>query len=208
MSSKNLSRDQKRKAKLAERDKRSRPLEVFTPYSGRKYQVGRWTPVVFATEQAIHDVILESKRELLNSHVQKALVLLIDHLRNGGPPGMGDAEATVPYSTGDAAECVFFNVRKAWRTLADDGQVVAAADFIGIARTLLYSIEAHASNTSRPGGYVRFLEDFIPQASQTQTILCSPAISAEEAIRVMRSAEKVGHLAEGYAMVGDILVLK
>ncbi len=205
---KNLSRDQKRKAKLAERDQRSRELEVFTPYSGRKYHAGSWSPVVFATEQAIHDVILESKRELINSHVQKALVLLIDHLRNGGPPGIGDEEEIVPYSTGHAAESVFFNVREAWRTLADNGQVVAVSDFIGIARTLLHSIEAHARNTSRPGGYVRFLEGFIPQASQTQTILCSPAISAEEAVRVMRSAEEVGYLEVGYAMEDGILVLK
>ena len=208
MSSKHLSRDQKRKAKLAERDKRSRELEVFNPYSGRKYQGGSWSPVVFATESAIHDMILVSRRELTNSHVQKALVLLIDHLRNGGPPGIGDEEAVVPYSTGHAAECVFFNVRQAWRTLADDGVVVAVSDFIGIARTLLYSIEAHGHNTSRPGGYVRFLEGFIPQACQTQTILCSPSISAEEAIRIMSSAEENGYLEDGYAMQDGILVLK
>ena len=200
MSSKHLSRDQKRKAKLAERDKRSRELEVFTPYSGRKYQADSWTPIVFATERAIHEVILESHRELMNSHVQKALMLLIDHLRNGGPPGIGDAEVPVRYMTGHAAECVFFSVRKAWRTLADNGEIVAAADFIGIARTLLYSIEAHGHNTSRPGGYVRFLEGFIPQASQT--IVSSNTLSTEEAVRLMESAEV------GVSLNDGILILK
>ena len=159
---KNPSRDQKRKAKLAKRDNRARELEVFTSYSGHKYQSDHWTPVMFATERPIYDVIVESKRALTNAQVRRALDLLIDHLRRGGPPGIGDGEPTVPYSASNAAECVFDNIRRSWRRMFDEGRVVGATDLIGIARTLLYSIEAHGHNTGQARGYVAFLEGFLP----------------------------------------------
>ncbi len=186
---KNLSRDQKRKAKLAERDKRSRELDVFTPYSGRKYQADCWTPVVFVTERAIHDVILESNRELTNSHVRRALELLIDHLRRGGPPGIGDGEEVVPFSAGHAAECVFYNVRKAWRAMADSGRIVPATDLIGIARTLLFSLEARGHHTGQSRGYVAFLEEFIPQCIREHAAATN-SISVDDAIRLDRSTDE------------------
>ena len=156
---KNLSRDQKRKVQLAEKTKRSREMEIFTPYEGNRYRANIWIPAVMATELGIYAVIRESKRGLTNTQLRSALVTLIRHLRDGGPSSLGDGEPEVPFSTEKAAECVFYNVRKSWRKLADDGVGVAASDLIGIARTLLYSIEAHGALT--PGGYVKFIEGFM-----------------------------------------------
>ena len=198
---KNLSRDQKRKAKLVEREKRSRAVEVFTPYSGHKYYSDHWTPVVYATERAIYDVILESKRALTNAQVGRALELLIDHLRRGGPPAIGNEEAAVAYSTGNAAECVFHNIRRSWRQMIDEGRVVAAADLIGIARTLLYSIEAHGSKTGQARGYVAFLEDFL-QPIVRDNAAGSGAMTAEEVIRRFEAALL------GMHRVDDVLVIK
>ena len=198
---KNLSRDQKRKAKLAEREKRSRAVEVFTPYSGHKYYSDHWTPVVYATERGIYDVILESKRALTNAQVGRALELLIDHLRSGGPPAIGNEEAAVPFSTGNAAECVFYNIRRSWRQMIDEGRVVAAADLIGIARTLLYSIEAHGSKTGQARGYVAFLEDFL------QPMILGSSARTE----VMTAKEIIGRFEAapvGMHLVDDVLVIK
>ncbi len=198
---KNLSRDQKRKAKLVEREKRSRAVEVFTPYSGHKYYSDHWTPVVYATERAIYDVILESKRALTNAQVGRALELLIDHLRRGGPPAIGNEEAAVPYSTGNAAECVFHNIRRSWRQMIDEGRAVAAADLIGIARTLLYSIEAHGSKTGQARGYVAFLEDFLRPVIRDNAA-GTEAMTAEEILRRFEAAPV------RLQQVGDVLVIK
>jgi hypothetical protein len=46
-----LSRDQKRKAKLAERKKHQ--LVSVTPYEGTKYQQPKWEPVVWQTEKTV-----------------------------------------------------------------------------------------------------------------------------------------------------------
>lgn len=203
MSTKIKSRDQKRKAKLAEQDKRSRELEVFTPYSGRKYQADAWSPVLFRTEQAIHDVIVESNGELINSHVRRAMELLIDHLRQGGPPGTSDDEELVAFGLGRAAEAVFCRVRQAWRGLEDEGQGVATSDLIGIARTLLYSIEARTAHTGESRGYVAFLEEFIPQVAATVNSprLSLPKLFEPDAIRSVDGPQVVATLA------GDVLVL-
>ena len=164
---KNLSRDQKRKGQLAEKAKRSREMEIFTPYEGERYRDPIWIPAVYATEFGICEVITESKRSLTDKQVRSALVTLIRHLRDGGPASLGDGEPAVPFSAERASECVFYHVRKSWRQLADNGQGVAASDLIGIARTLLYSLEAHGALS--PGGYVRFIEGFIRQANVLMT---------------------------------------
>ncbi len=162
---KNLSRDQKRRAQLKEKDKRSREMEIFKPYDGDRYRSDYWVPVVMTTESAIRAVYLDSKRQLTNADVRTALVCLIRHLRDGGPSGFADDEVVVPYSSDRAAESVFCRVRMAWRKLAEEGDAVPAADFIGIARTLLYSIEAHGANIASPGGYVRFIDGFLSRLS-------------------------------------------
>lgn len=163
MSSRKLSRDQKRKAKLTERSKKSREREVFQPYSGTRYHSDAWVPVVFATEKSIHDVIVESKRSVTNSHVKQALLLLIEHLHRGGPAVLGDGEPEVLFTSSAIPERVFFKIRQAWSSLADSGRVVVSADLIGILRTLLFSLEAHAFKTGESRGYVAFLEEFIPK---------------------------------------------
>jgi hypothetical protein len=164
ISSRKLSRDQKRKAKLTERNKKARAREIFLPYSGTRYQADAWVPVVYSTEKAIHDVIVESKRSVTNSHVNQALVLLIDHLHRGGPAMLGDGEPEVLFAASAIPERLFFKIRQAWSSLAESGRVVAPADLIGILRTLLFSLEAHAFRTGESRGYVVFLEEFIPKA--------------------------------------------
>jgi hypothetical protein len=97
-----------------------------------------------------------------NSHVKQALLLLIDHLHRGGPAVLGDGEPEVLFTASAIPERLFFKIRQAWSSLAESGRVVAPADLIGILRTLLFSLEAHAFKTGESRGYVVFLEEFIP----------------------------------------------
>src|SRR5262249_918875 len=98
MSKDRRSRDQKRKAKLAERAHHQ--ADAPTPYSGRKYQAEHWTPHVYATEMAVFEAIQLSGKRLTNDQVREAFVQLIRHLRAGQPPLLPADAPEVPFQSG------------------------------------------------------------------------------------------------------------
>jgi hypothetical protein len=161
--SNHLSRDQKRKAKLAKRAKKMAPDEGITPYSGRKYQADEWASHVGATEKAIHETIKLSNRTLTNRHVKTAFVFIIEDIRNGSPALLPEDTPPVAYTSGVEVEYLIWNIRRHWRLLVEDIGPVRSDDFVGILRTLLYSIEAHAWHTGEHRGYVHFIEGHIEQ---------------------------------------------
>jgi hypothetical protein len=163
MSKSRQSHDQKRKAKLAKRAERATHHADVAPYTGKKYQAEFWVPYIFQTESAIYEAIRLSRRRLTNDQVKAALVRLIRHLRADNPPRLGEADPEVPYTTGNEIEFVVWNIRRHWAIASDEHGIVSVNDLVGILRTLLYSIEAHAWNTGPSRGYVAFLEDFMQQ---------------------------------------------
>jgi hypothetical protein len=156
------SRDQKRKAKLAQRAHKHKTLEV-EPYEGTKYQQDAWTPLVYATEKAIYEVILQTVRQLTNDEVEKAFVDLVLALRRGLAPALSPEEAEPELVVGQASANVVWNIRRHWTEYFASFGNVAVADLIGILRTLLFSIEAHQANTGRRRGYVAFLQGFLEE---------------------------------------------
>lgn len=160
MSKDRRSHDQKRKAKLAKRAKRQ-PSHEPEPYSGRKYQADRWVPHVYQTELAVYETIKLSNRRLTNDQVKAAFVGLIYHLRAGQPPLLPEGEPDRSLAPGSEVEFLTWNIRRHWGVLFREEGPVSPDDLIGILRTLLYSIEAHAWNKGPDRGYVRFLESFL-----------------------------------------------
>jgi hypothetical protein len=79
-----LSRDQKRKQKLA---KRSRPERV-QPYEGNKYKSDQFTPAVMQAEIGIYESYMMTGRRLTDRQVEKSLDYLIRELRGeqAAPP--------------------------------------------------------------------------------------------------------------------------
>ena len=154
------SHDQKRKAKLSKRAAKQPPAEP-TPYSGAKYRADRWAPQVYETELAVYETIRLSGRLLTNAQVKTAFVQLIGQLRKGVPAALPDGEPEVTFAAGNEVEFLVWNIRRHWRILFQEKGPVSKEDLIGILRTLLYSIEAHAWNTGVARGYVSFLEDFM-----------------------------------------------
>jgi hypothetical protein len=154
------SHDQKRKAKLAKRAEKQESTGV-TPYSGRTYQSSAWTPHVYATESAIYEGIVQSQRRLTNEQVGKALVQLVLGLRKGLSPIPTEGEPEVPFAEGNEVAFLVWNIRRHWGLLFQERGPVATDDLIGILRTLLNSIEAHAWNTGPRLGYVDFLWKFM-----------------------------------------------
>lgn len=165
MSAKEVHRQQKRRAKLARRARkeRSRKQLSATPvaYSGRKYQTDRWIPHIYETELAIYEAIMHSGRRLTNEQVKAAFVQLIHELRRGLPAPLAEGEPDVPFAAGQEVEFLVWNIRRHWRELFHDQGPVSRDDLVGILRTLLHSIEAHAWNTGPRRGYVEFLVSFL-----------------------------------------------
>jgi hypothetical protein len=159
--SSNLSHDQKRKAKLAKRAKKQPRDNEPMPYSGQKYQASGWARHVYATEKAIHETIKLSNSTLTNKQVKAALIALIEHIRAGQQAILSEDTPVVPYTPGAEVEFLVWNIRSHWRLLVDEIGPVLKEDFVGILRTLLYSLQAHAWKTGEQRGYVAFIEDFL-----------------------------------------------
>lgn len=166
MSGKNEHRDQKRRAKQAKKMKEAKSSKrgrtsVATPYEGRKYQAESWVPHVFETELAIYETIKLSGERLTNDQVHEALVELIGLLRHGISPVLTEDDAEVPFEQGREVDYLIWNIRRHWGILFERHGSTARSDLVGILRTLLYSLKAHAWNTGASRGYVAFLLTFL-----------------------------------------------
>ena len=150
------SRDQKRKDKLA-KDSKKKAIADVAPYEGSKYHADSWLSTVANTELGVYDAIVASHRTLSNRTVEAAFVELVRGLRDGLSPTPVDDEPKVLYTKETERESIVWNIRHHWSIMFERGDTVATEDLIGILRTLLYSIRAHAANTGPSMGYVHFL---------------------------------------------------
>jgi hypothetical protein len=164
------SHDQKRKAKLAERARKNKSSSAVEPYEGTKYQQDEWTPLVYATEKAIYEVILQTERKLTNDEVKKAFEQLVLQLRAGLAPALAADETEPTLQVGQASDSVVWNIRRHWGEFFDAYGSVAVADLVGVLRTLLHSIQAHQWNTGRQHGYVAFLQKFLEERGLDQDV--------------------------------------
>jgi len=160
MGKSHLSHDQRRKLKLAQ-ERRKRSPGDHTPFTGRKYQASKWVPHVFRTERGIYETIQLTRRRLTNEQVRAGLIWLIDHLHRGDAATLPENESDFTYSPGHEVAFLVWNIRRHWGELFEEEGPVSSRDLIGILRTLLNSIKAHAWNTGPDKGYVAFLEEFM-----------------------------------------------
>jgi hypothetical protein len=183
--SNSLSRDQKRRAKLAKREKKEARSEWLTPYSGQKYQTPEWDKHVLLTEIAIYETIKIYKHSLTNGHVKAALVSLIVLIREGNPAILPENARGVIPVPGSEVDFLIWNIRLHWQILVERVGPVRTEDFVGILRTLLHSLQAHARNTGEHRGYVHFIEGFlggrtiISRASGNASIIPNPTALAD-----------------------------
>src|SRR5262245_53508810 len=98
MGKKRLSRDQKRKAKLAQRARKERAAEPLA-YTGNRYKTDELVPLVHMTETAIYECHVLTGRLLTDRHVQAALERLVVGLRAGGLPPLEEG-TTLRYTAG------------------------------------------------------------------------------------------------------------
>src|SRR5262249_43098399 len=119
------SHDQKRKAKLAQRNRREAATTDVTPYEGRKYQAPRWAIARSQTEMAVYEAIIWTGHRLTNKHAGAAFTQLVRELRQGLSPVPLEAEPPLVYTPGQEAEFLIGNIRRNWGLLFQEHGKVA-----------------------------------------------------------------------------------
>ena len=160
-----LSRDQKRKAKLARRPDRPGSKSVLA-YEGKKYRSDELVPVVFRTEVAIYEADEMQDRCLTDRTVQAALENLVRQMRAGPLPPLEQTTDVIEVKTGAEEDFLIWNIRRNWQILfEEDNEPHPGKDnLIGVLRTLLNSMHFWGSPSPQSRGYLAFVEGFVTKS--------------------------------------------
>jgi hypothetical protein len=156
-----LSRDQKRKQKLAKRNRRVPDLPAL-PYTGNRYKSPEFVEPLFQTEQGIYDIFMISGREITDDDVEEGLLELIDDLR--ARPAAELIFEAVPAEGESLDASVAALILNHWHRLLDAGRLPPRDDLIGILRTILGSVDVWRSKSMSSRGYLNYLEGFMQKA--------------------------------------------
>src|SRR5438105_1665873 len=108
-----LTRDQKRKKKLAKRARGE--AERVTPYTGRKYRADFYLPIVFATESAINEVYMILDRNLSDGQVAASLTYLVKQLWEENPV-LPPGNPTLTLPDGRTDDLIAEQIRRNWES--------------------------------------------------------------------------------------------
>ena len=161
MAKNRLSRDQKRKQKLAARAQRSPQTESLA-YSGRKYKSRQLLPVWINTETGIYEAFQLTQRALTDQTVVSALEQLIVQMREGTMAPFDEAGSDW-HNGGDEESLVIWRIRQNWLRLSEKDRQPSRADLVGVVRSILSSIDATKTAGPWSQGYLRHMERFLNQ---------------------------------------------
>jgi hypothetical protein len=157
-----LSRDQKRKQKLAKRQSRE-PLRQSPAYTGNRYKSEEFARPLFRTEGAIYEGYVMSDREMTDDAVELELQEIIAALRVKSASELIYAKEREDRPPGYAA----FRILSTWQLLLEERELPARDDLIGILRTILASLEVWRSRSASSRGYLNYLEGFMNKMGVT-----------------------------------------
>ena len=153
------SRDQKRKNKLAKRNRKARQ-SMSLAYMGEKYKTDELIPIWMQTEIGIYETFVITDQKLLDQTVVASLEKLIMRLRAGTLPPLTD-DAEIYYEVGQEEDLVIENIRRRWELYFEDEWRPPKDKLIGILRTILGSIETMRSPGPRSQSYMRHIAGFL-----------------------------------------------
>jgi len=162
MSKKDLSRDQKRKKKLAERAKKERAQTSPLAYTGNRYKTDALTPVYLHTETGIYETFVMTDRQLTDREVASALERMVLQMRQGPLPAFDESGASGEGEGNE--ELIIWNIRRNWQELYERNPRLDREAMIGVLRTLLGSIETWSTPSAQSRGYLHFVEGFLKKA--------------------------------------------
>jgi hypothetical protein len=192
-----LSRDQKRKRKLAQRA-RARGTDI-EPYRGRKYQNEKYVDAHLATETAIYEVYVITDREITDHHVRASLGYLIHQLRGENPPLPEDGPQTDD-EHGQPQDLIAYTIKQHWEDLFTEQPRHATQELVGVLRSILGSVETWSRPAPGGRGYLRYLEGFLNELGVRVEVLPDAQPDTQQAEAV--SADEQGLTALGEAWLG------
>jgi hypothetical protein len=173
-----LSRDQKRKAKLAKQAKKAAPMNSLA-ITGNKYKTEELVPVVMRTEVGIYEAYVLTGRTLTDRAVAAALTHLVLEMRKGPLPPF-DPSAAVRYVPGNEEDLIIGNILRNWEDLFSTVPRRGDETLQGILRTLLGSIDVWSTPNPQSRGYLHFLEGFLRKAGVTVDRLAADGTLEED----------------------------
>jgi len=153
------SRDQKRRDKLAKKNRKSRKAESLA-YMGENFKTDKLVPTWMHTEIGIYETYVMTDRKLLDQTVVTALEKLIKQLRAGTLPPLTDRDE-VHYEVGQEEDLVIGNIRRSWERHFEDEWRPPKDKLIGVLRTILGSIEKVRAPGPRSQSYMRHIAGFL-----------------------------------------------
>jgi hypothetical protein len=162
MAKKRLSRDQKRKAKLAKRAKKG-PVTSPLAYEGNKYKTEELEPIFLETETGIYTAYRASGGRVADHHVRSALERMIGLMRGPGLPPYEHA-CEVSYVPGQEEELVIWGVRHNWHHYFDEFPHPGVENLVGVLRTILGSMDTWSTPGRESRGYLTYLRGSLRQA--------------------------------------------
>lgn len=164
------SRDQKRKAKLAERARRSGQTSSLA-YTGTKYKRDELVRVFYRTEVGIYESFVVTQRTLTDRMVAGAATKLVLQLRQGPLSPLDNVEG-VDHIAGQEDDLVIWNIRRNWQHLFQTEPHPGSKNLQGVLRTILGSISTWSTPGAQSQGYMHYLEGFLKRMG-VSVELCS-----------------------------------
>ncbi len=169
-----LSRDQKRRKKLAKRQgaHSDRP----TPYQGREFEGSNYAHALFLAERAILEVDIMTGGRMTDQDVERSLEYLVLDLRGQRPSGLPTQFQSM-HDDGRREDLIAEMIKDAWHS----GDVRhALQELTGILRKIWHSVRTRHDIHGGPRGYLKFLEGLMAEGGVAYRRMPGTNISLEE----------------------------
>ncbi len=157
-----LSRDQKRRQKLAKRQRRQLERTSLADPDNR-YKSKEFAKPLFETELGIYEAFVMSGRQMTDGDVETELQDLIAELRETAAAELIFAERDGDEPPGLVTGSIFRN----WEQMLEQAKLPGRDDLSGILRTILGSVETWRSRSASSRGYLSYLEGFMNKMGLT-----------------------------------------
>jgi hypothetical protein len=151
MTTRNLSRDQKRQQKLARRAS----AQPSRPASVKQYRAEKYVKALMRAEMGIHETDVILGRKLMDHDVEASVHQLMKEVR--ASEGRPEEEAKA-VAEGDL---VAWSIKRNWQDLFRTQPRHSNADLAGILRLILDSMYTWSGSGNGPRGYLNFIDGFL-----------------------------------------------
>ena len=153
--SRRLSHDQKRKKKLAQRQK----LFRIEPYQGRKYEAEEYVEALSQAEMGIVEAFAMASRKLTDQQVARSLEYFVRELQGNKPSHLPEGNY-VSVVDGKEEDLVVSQIKIRWDLLFSERPSHSNSDLAGILRKILQSVSVR-THGPHSQGYLMFMEKFL-----------------------------------------------